>query len=65
VLGSSVYIAFWQRGAHRFVDRFREELKARPFGPTAVSRTRPNNPSSRYTATRAAVAYRGSSRIRW
>ena len=31
VLGSAVYSAFWQRDAHRFVDRFREELKARPL----------------------------------
>jgi menaquinone-dependent protoporphyrinogen oxidase len=31
VLGSAVYSAFWQRDARRFVERFREELKARPL----------------------------------
>jgi menaquinone-dependent protoporphyrinogen oxidase len=31
VLGSAVYSAMWQRDAHRFVDRFRDDLKARPL----------------------------------
>jgi menaquinone-dependent protoporphyrinogen oxidase len=31
VLGSAVYAAHWQRDARRFVDRFREELRARPL----------------------------------
>jgi menaquinone-dependent protoporphyrinogen oxidase len=31
VLGSALYAAYWQRDAHRFVDRFRAELKARPL----------------------------------
>ncbi len=31
VLGSALYSAYWQRDARRFVDRFREELKARPL----------------------------------
>lgn len=31
VLGSALYSAFWQRDARRFVERFREELKARPL----------------------------------
>jgi menaquinone-dependent protoporphyrinogen oxidase len=31
VLGSALYSAYWQRDAHRFVDRFREQLKARPL----------------------------------
>lgn len=31
VLGSALYAAYWQRDAHRFVDRFREDLKARPL----------------------------------
>ena len=31
VLGSALYAAYWQRDAHRFVERFREELMARPL----------------------------------
>jgi menaquinone-dependent protoporphyrinogen oxidase len=31
VLGSALYSAYWQRDARRFVERFREELKARPL----------------------------------
>ena len=31
VLGSALYAAYWRRDAHRFVDRFREQLKARPL----------------------------------
>jgi len=31
VLGSALYSAFWQRDARRFVERFRDELKARPL----------------------------------
>jgi menaquinone-dependent protoporphyrinogen oxidase len=31
VLGSALYSAFWQRDARRFVDRFGEELRARPL----------------------------------
>ena len=30
VLGSALYSAYWQRDARRFVDRFREDLAARP-----------------------------------
>jgi menaquinone-dependent protoporphyrinogen oxidase len=30
VLGSALYSAHWQRDARRFVDRFREDLAARP-----------------------------------
>lgn len=31
VLGSALYAAYWQRDAHRFIERFREQLKARPL----------------------------------
>ncbi len=31
ILGSAVYAAHWQRDARRFVDRFREDLVARPL----------------------------------
>ena len=31
ILGSAVYAAYWQRDARKFVDRFHEELKARPL----------------------------------
>jgi menaquinone-dependent protoporphyrinogen oxidase len=31
VLGSAVYAAFWQRDARKFIDRFHEELTARPL----------------------------------
>jgi len=31
VLGSAVYAAYWQRDARKFVDRFHDELKARPL----------------------------------
>jgi len=31
ILGSAVYAAYWQRDARKFVDRFHDELKARPL----------------------------------
>lgn len=31
VLGSALYSAYWQRDARRFVERFRDQLKARPL----------------------------------
>ena len=31
VLGSAVYAAYWQRDAHRFTERFHDQLKARPL----------------------------------
>jgi menaquinone-dependent protoporphyrinogen oxidase len=31
VLGSAIYAAYWQRDARRFVERFREQLGARPL----------------------------------
>lgn len=31
VLGSALYAAYWQKDARRFIDRFREELTARPL----------------------------------
>ena len=31
ILGSALYAAYWQKDARRFVERFAEELKARPL----------------------------------
>jgi menaquinone-dependent protoporphyrinogen oxidase len=31
VLGSAVYAAYWQRDARKFIERFHDELKARPL----------------------------------
>jgi len=31
ILGSAVYAAYWQRDARKFVDRFHDQLKARPL----------------------------------
>jgi menaquinone-dependent protoporphyrinogen oxidase len=31
VLGSAVYAAYWQKDARQFIDRFREQLVARPL----------------------------------
>ena len=31
ILGSAVYAAFWQKDARLFIERFREDLKARPL----------------------------------
>ena len=31
ILGSAVYAAHWQKDARRFIERFREDLKARPL----------------------------------
>jgi len=31
ILGSAVYAAHWQKDAHRFADRFHEDLKVRPL----------------------------------
>ena len=31
ILGSALYAAHWQKDAHRFIERFREDLTARPL----------------------------------
>lgn len=55
ILGSAVYAAHWQKDARRFIERFREDLTARPLwlfsgGPLDRRLARADQPITPYAA---------------